>query len=388
MDRVHHPALLVVILLAGGAARAAEAGARCATEPGPTPEGSPRSLVVRGTRLRWTETHAVYRNRRLLARFHTSPRDDEVVANLRRLVGAHPAPGDEDFSICFAPPELRPPDAEVRQRVVAQLPVVQKWMQAAGLANTAWAEAIITHESGGDPEAISPTGCVGLAAICENTEGAPRCCAHDHGDGYRSIYDLCNSERADGYRCDRARDTRFDPEVAARYLVDRLQSVNATIARLQRRGVPLVPEWVVPMAYNAGLGCFSRFPARLRSLPSIMSQLEFDHGHYPEWNRRSLANKVIEIYDYLRWFPYLVEYWEDEARVTSTRADASEGEGPRDLLCFHHSPSAQHRFTSYAATSLAAILIPQVLHPIRVRRLVIGRYEEAQAYYSEGAWLN
>ena len=52
-------------------------------------------------------------------------------------------------------------------------------------------------------------------------------------------------------------------------LLDRLILIDK---RAQRWGRAAIPEWLVPMVYNAGLACFPEAPSRMHNVGEIMSQ--------------------------------------------------------------------------------------------------------------------
>lgn len=329
--------------------------------------------------LSWDDEGKVYRDGVLLGRYGADPGDAAVIANLRRLAadGGRPAAG-ADFSVCFEPPRLRAPEPGVLERVRSYDALLREKLKAARWDKAAWVKAIITHESGANPKAISPTGCAGLAAICSGRKAGPHCCVKDEADGYRTIYDLCNSESVSGYHCDPAADERFDPAFSLSRAIADLKGVDARVRRLNAKGAGLVPELVVPMAYNAGLRAFPAFPERSAAVADIMSQLDLSRGPYRSWDAVSKANKAVEIYDYLRWFPFLAEFYKTGARTSPPP--------PAALLCFHD--GARARFASYPEGSLGEILIRAAFEPLEVRRLSFGRYEKAPTLFAPGLWEN
>lgn len=329
--------------------------------------------------LSWDEKGGVYRDGTLLGHYSSAPGDAAVIENLARLaaVGASSAAG-RGFSVCFEPPRLRVPDPDVLERVRGYGPLLRRQLKAGRFDNAAWVEAIITHESGADPKAISPTGCAGLAAVCQSRKAGPHCCVKDAADDYRTIYDLCNSESVSGYHCDPATDARFDPAFSLRHVIEDLKGVDARVRRLQKAGASLVPELAVPMAYNAGFRAFPEFPKRSTSSAEIMSQLDLSRGPYRSWDPVSKANKAVEIYDYLQWFPFLANYYRTGAKTPPVP--------PSALLCFHD--GARARFEAYPAGSLGELLIRAAFDPLEVRRLSFGKYRKEPALQLPGSWRN
>ena len=105
---------------------------------------APSLTTRRGEVFRW-KNDELFHNGQSLGPVHIAPEDFEVVSNLRRLTKSSP-PSDKSFTICFAPPQLRAPDAPVVERVKVQTPLLNAKMQTHGFTNLAWAQAIITHE--------------------------------------------------------------------------------------------------------------------------------------------------------------------------------------------------------------------------------------------------
>jgi hypothetical protein len=137
------------------------------------------------------------------------------------------------------------------------------------------------------------------------------------------------------------------------------------------------PELVVAMAYNAGLGAFPQFPRKADSVETAMGQLNLYRGEYAAWSIRSKANKAVEIFDYLQWFPHLANFW-----------NGKSGQPPSPLQvlsCFNSSPQGSS-FKIYPQSSAAAAQIRAEFTAIPIRRLSFGHYVNEQALLYRGEW--
>ncbi len=203
-------------------------------------------------------------------------------------------------SLCFAPPALALPDAAIGARVA------DLTRDLDGPA-APWIRALMTHESGGDASAISPTGCAGPLALA-GCRGCTPCCRADAGDGSAAFYDRCRSEATAGYLCDRSLDPRFRPKFA-------LAVAAAKLATLERRLAAAPPgSFAYPAAlatsWNAGPGVFADFPAGLVSAERAIERLDFAASpSYAGWLPRDRWNKVVEVYDYTLWLTLLGDFW-------------------------------------------------------------------------------
>ncbi|HXE80218.1 MAG TPA: hypothetical protein VNK41_05675 [Vicinamibacterales bacterium] len=278
------------------------------------------------------------------------------------------------FAVCFAPPRLAPPPPEIHARVAAYDGELDRFLSAGDPpAFRGFARAIVTHESGGDPRAISPTGCAGLVAISAPPPGYRACCEVDDGDGSLEGYDRCNSEAANGYRCS-PDDPRFTPAYSMAFVADRFRRIHQVIAANRRGGPAADPRVVVPLAWNAGLGVFRPFSSAMRSERSALEHLDFSgKPPYPTFRVRGHANKIVEIYDYLAWFRFLSEYW--EGGTPGAPEDTN-------LVCVDYAGGANRVAT--LPPGLRAALIRRIAVPTAIRRLAFGRYEPATVYFAAG----
>lgn len=259
-----------------------------------------------------------------------------------------PAPQSELAirSLCFAPPALALPEAATRARVAALT------LRLDG-PTAPWIRALMTHESGGDATAISPTGCAGPLALLD-CRGCTPCCRADAGDGSSSHYARCRFEATHGYRCDRSRDPRFRPKFA-------VAVAAAKLAALERRLAGATPgSFSYPVAlaasWNAGPGVFADFPAGLDSAAGAIERLDFAASRsYAGWSNGDRWNKVVEVYDYALWLPLLGDYWRDARAAPPPPASAS---------CFD---VAGGRFTAGARR-------PGAYRQVPIQRLRFGRY--------------
>jgi hypothetical protein len=215
-----------------------------------------------------------------------------------------PAPTLGIRSLCFAPPALALPDDATRARVEG----LTRGLEG---PSARWIRALMTHESGGDVAAISPTGCAGPLAIAA-CRGCTPCCVADDGDGSDRIYDRCRSEERHGFLCDRSLDPRFRPAFALAIARQKLAALEGRLA-----GAP-AGSFAYPVAlaasWNAGPGVFADFPAGLRSAESAVERLDFAASRsYAGWSERDRWNKVVEVYDYALWLALLGELWRDPA---------------------------------------------------------------------------
>ena len=278
------------------------------------------------------------------------------------------------FVVCFAPPRIDVPPAGVQARVAhfdAELDRV-----LAPSDDPVWrafVRAIITHESGGDPLAVSPTGCAGAAAISAPPAGFVPCCEIDAGDDYRDGYDRCNSELRVGFRCP-PDDPRFTAAYAVEFAVDRLRRIHQVMAAEAAGGPAADPRLVVPLAWNAGLGVFHPFAVAMRSPDAALARLDFaGKTPYTAFRVRGHATKIVEIYDYLAWFRFLAEYWER----------GTPGAPPvADLVCVDYRGGANRAVA--IPPGRRAALIRRLAVATDIRRLAFGTYEPATAYVAAG----
>jgi hypothetical protein len=251
-------------------------------------------------------------------------------------------------SICFRTAALGPPPAEVHA-LVAEV--------TRGLAEPrrAWIRSLITHESAGVADAISPTGCAGLLAI-QSCRGCTPCCIADPEDPSPRFYDRCGSEERSGWRCDPARDPRFRPAFALAYAERRIAALERRLARDRvpetRFAVALATSW------NAGSGIFVDYPRGLDSATAALERLDFGTAEpYRSWTPEDRWNKVVEIHDYVLWLEHLAAYWRGDGARTVEPAAPME-------ICF---AVATGRLTRAARS-------PEEYRPVEIRRLRFGRY--------------
>ena len=301
-----------------------------------------------------------------------------AAASLMGLRAASAAALDHEegaFAVCFAPPRVAAPSPDVYARVAAFDSELDRRLAPSDPPEfRAFAHAIITHESGGDPLAISPTGCAGAVGISAPPPGHEACCEIDEADGYRHGYDRCNSESRAGYRC-RPDDPRFTPAFAAEFAIDRFRRIRGLIAAEARGAAPADARVVVPLAWNAGVGVFPPFPLAMRSPESALERLDFSgKAPYTAFRLRGHVNKVVEIYDYLAWFRFLADYWQGGTPATPPAAE---------LVCVDYVGGANRSAT--IQRGLRAMLIRRIAVATAIRRLAFGQYDPATAYVAAGA---
>jgi len=170
-----------------------------------------------------------------------------------------------------------------------------------------WVRALMTHESAGVADAISPTGCAGPLAI-QSCFACTPCCVSDERDRSSRIYDSCSWEESHGYLCDRGGDRRFRYGWATSVAARKLHALRGSLAGLADGdfsfAVALAVRW------NAGSGSVGDFPHGLTSATAAVEKLRLLAVEpYRSWSPEDRWNKVVEVYDYALWLPLLERFW-------------------------------------------------------------------------------
>jgi hypothetical protein len=287
---------------------------------------------------------------------------------------------EESFSVCFPEPNVRVPSKEVVLRIKENIPAHEK--------DRLWKQTLATHESGGHMQAVSVTGCIGIYAISPQHFAGPACCQRDAEDRYEYFYDLCNSEQRSGYRCDPKSDPRFGA-VAAALTTDKLlaQFRSELSGRKGEQLLDSEAQELLPVFWNAGLKVFQGNVAEKISTVSILSQLDFRKDRdYQAWQTHGLANKIIEIYDYLQWFPFLSRFWQNPEHPgvrnsVSSSVDAS-------WVCVFYDPDKKVKGSRVQKVVSDAQLefIRRMYRSLRIKRLEFGTYRDQDVFFSHQSW--
>jgi len=287
-----------------------------------------------------------------------------------------PAWGLDAFAVCFTPAAVRDPDAQTVARVNAAV-------DAAGgdamleRSTATLVRALVSHESGGRWFAVSPTGCAGVVAMNRAHLGhVPPCCALDADDHAEYAYDLCNSESRRRYRCDFVRDPRFRPRFALGVAVRRVGALEHRMGGTVACHPPA--EVLVPLLWNVG---FDPFPTPPAGIGEVFAQIDFRRGRdFLGWNRHALANKLVEIHDYLLWFDHLTRFWAGHERGHELRPP---------LLCAQYDPASwlTRRSGLVVPGAQGRERIRREFRPLRVKRLEFGVYREDEVLLGESGVL-
>ena len=261
------------------------------------------------------------------------------------------------ISICFAEPRVEPPSPEVHARVAGLTAGVPE-------PDRAWIRALMTHESAGVAEAVSPTGCAGPLAI-QRCPGCTPCCVSDERDRSARAYDRCDDESRHGFRCG-AGDPRFSEGYSIDYARRRIDGLRLGLAELPVRDYSF--RAALALKWNAGPGAVHGFPAGLRDPVSAVERLDFGNADpYRGWPIEDRLNKLVEVYDYVAWFDALADYWgaPAEPRHGASRGPAASTEA-----------SAERCFVQTGGRFVAAGREPGAYRRLAIRRLRFGGYAE------------
>ncbi|MBX9766951.1 MAG: lytic transglycosylase domain-containing protein [Bdellovibrionales bacterium] len=287
---------------------------------------------------------------------------------------------EEFFSVCFADPELAPPPEKVTSRVLEQTHGQQR--------DLTWKRAIISHESGGDPQAVSATGCTGLFAISPQHLAGPACCVHEAEDALEFIYDVCNSEAVNGYHCDRNRDPRFIPGVSFE-IADRLLDQFRHL-----RGAEHGPSAVdhqeyllaLPIFWNAGPKVISDFPKNMNSVGNVLSRLDFRRDtDYNRWRTYGLVNKWVEIFDYIRWFDFLTQFWKQQGMSLASRSPQNVALPKFNCAIYDPDKLFGGSRIYFGLSRQQQQQVQTAFQKVRIKRLRYGQYLEEFAYVGNRA---
>jgi len=238
-------------------------------------------------------------------------------------------------SLCFTEPALSPPDAATRARV-------EKLTDGVAGPEGVWVRALMTHESAGVVDAISPTGCAGPLAI-QRCPGCTPCCVSDARDRSPAFYDRCSYEATHDYGCRRDRDPRFREGFAIAIASRKVLALEKELA-MPARGRFSFPV-ALALSWNAGPGVFDGFPAGLDSADAAIARLDFRRSRsYEGWTPRDRWNKVVEVYDYVRWLEALSAFWRAPGAdaMASQPGGVATGERCFDVDRERLTPAARH----------------------------------------------
>jgi hypothetical protein len=119
------------------------------------------------------------------------------------------------------------------------------------------------------------------------------------------------------------------------------------------------------VSWNAGAGAFEDFPAGLSSAEAAVERLDFRRTRgYDSWTPEDRWTKVVEIYDYVRWFETLSAFWRERGAYGVAPLPKAGVPGER---CFD---VAGERLTPAARRAGPYRRVP-------IPRLRFGRYEPA-----------
>jgi hypothetical protein len=256
-------------------------------------------------------------------------------------------------SLCFAEPALSPPDAATRSRV-------ERLTDGIAGPESIWVRALMTHESAGVAGAISPTGCAGPLAI-QSCPGCTPCCVADERDRSPAHYDRCSYEATHGYLCRPDRDPRFREGFSIAIARQKIAALQKRLNRLASKDFSFPVALAV--SWNAGPGVFDDFPAGLDSAGAAIARLDLRRSRsYGAWTPQDRWNKVVEIYDYVRWLEALSAFW---------RAPGANEAEPRP----GGSTAGEHCFDAAGDRLAPAARHVGPYRRIPILRLRFGRYE-------------
>jgi len=225
-------------------------------------------------------------------------------------------------SICFADPLPEAPDASTRARVLADTRRLDG-------REAPWIRALMTHESAGVADAVSPTGCAGPLAIA-SCPGCTPCCVGDARDGASRVYDRCDWERENGYLCDPRRDPRFREDFSVDFAKRKIRALETRVANTVPRDFSFTVALAV--AWNAGASSVTDFPHGLTSATAAAERLRlFAVEPYRSWSDEDRWNKLVEVYDYALWLEALHRSWESP---TTPRGPATPHATAPGVRCF------------------------------------------------------
>lgn len=149
---------------------------------------------------------------------------------------------------------------------------------------------VITAESGGDSNAISPTGCVGLAQFCSGT-------AKDYSLFFKKITSCCDDESARKFvchkepKCNLNNDDRFDPKKS-------ILAQTKMLADLQNRYSNF---YLILTAYNAGGKVADKCNKDkfLESQDSLINCIRLETRNFYGCKDDSFLCKEVEVNNYL-----------------------------------------------------------------------------------------
>ena len=281
----------------------------------------------------------------------------------------------EFFAICFSDPAISTPTEEIVEKVRAQTQHLGK--------DRIWNRALVTHESGGDPAAVSATGSTGLFAISPKHLPGPPCCVPELEDQSEFVYDVCNSERVNGFHCDRENDMRFNPsvsfEIAGRLLKEFHSFGRGVREPASERSA--ASRFALPIFWNGGPKIISDFPNEMNTIGGVFSRLDFRRDQdYHHWKVRALSNKWIEMFDYLKWFEYLTSFWSQrESRLAQRTPQAVPL--PKFNCGIYDPDSVIGGNRVYFGLSFEKQeKVEKVFQKIRVKRLRFGDYGNEYAF--------
>jgi hypothetical protein len=273
---------------------------------------------------------------------------------------------EEIGSFCFPETVVRLPDRALRQRVDALLP------ESAGeniFLNTDLLKAVITHESGGNPQAISPTGCAGIGAICH--QPFADCCLQDSDE--RLWYDKCSKEMHEGYFCQVESDPRFDPGFSVPYIDQYFREIVDLTAATR-------PE-LIAMGYNGGPGFLQRLMGDAGGSQDpyvLLRNMNLQRQGYPRSSTAFRITKMIELHDYVTWTKSLLVYWRAKNQPSVSAAARLGLERLRLMLpnrhiCYSQEPSGWSIRETLSPEKVAPCGQPESL---QIHRLEFGHYRK------------
>lgn len=276
-----------------------------------------------------------------------------------------------NFRICFTSPKLESPLPAQLGNMSRISSSIDRLVQQSRLNENVsrWIVPLILHESGGDPRAVSATGCAGLLAFASPTERVPACCRKEDDDFWRYEYDLCNAEYKKGLFCDFNNDSRFHPERAIERGISDLRRFSTMLEASSDADVATA----LTIFWNAGDFTITGFPRNLRSAREMIEKINFTgYSPYQRWSVYSHANKLVEVFDYVSWLSFL-----DDSTL-----DKFEVGAPYSYVCIDYRPSERDSASRSHLFFLSDLSNMSFKGRLAIKRLKFG------IYYEDYVWVS
>lgn len=288
------------------------------------------------------------------------------------------APPKKGFQLCFLGRPNLPLPSEVKENLNTLQPIIDRisLQFEHGAENRSLVLALAAVESGGRIRSVNPLGFGGLFAS-SNQGDAPPCCVKDDEDGYHYEYDLCNSERVFGLRCDFDNDPRFRVESEITQMFQRLEYFRTLLEPRIRNGETVDLPSALTAFWNSGPGSVADFPSHLGSPQKFFEALDItSSGGYENWSTAAVVTRLAETFDHVA----------DFERILSKDSKSLTGPGSLDdstLICWNYLRSVSGKefqntlqFYNGSESSLKRTFLPK----IRLQRLDYGMYSFSDAW--------